>query len=133
MKTIFSIGVLFLFVMGLFNCQHARVKFPVSSPVITEPKECKPPVRNKKACDEAKAKQEKELAEKSAQAPVEHIIKQKFFLFGFYPKKVVIDAKKYCPGEIMEIYQYNTFLDLVIEQGTIGIYMPRTMKITCAP
>jgi hypothetical protein len=119
--------------IGLAHCQHAKIRFPVSAPEITEPKECKPPVRNKKACDQAKEKQAQELQERASAKPPEHIIQQKYFLFGFYPKKIVIDAKQYCPGQIQEIHQYNTLVDGILEQGTFGIYMPRTMKITCAP
>jgi len=133
MKKVILHFMLFLVFLIVWNCQHARVQFPVSQPVVTEPKECKPPVKNKKACEDAKAKQEKELVEKASLPPKEHILQQKFFLFGFYPKKVVVDARLYCPGEIMEIYQYSTFVDLILEQATFGIYMPRTMKITCAP
>lgn len=128
-----NIVLIVLLGLVLGFCQHARIRFPVSNPEIQEPKECKPPVKNKKACEEAKAKQQKELEERMARPPVEHITQQKYFLFGFYPKAIQVDARLYCPGQIQEIYQYNTLTDAVIEQATFGLYMPRTMKIICAP
>lgn len=130
MKFIFII----VFILLSFNfCQHARIRFPTNAPEVQEPKECKAPVKNIKACEEAKAKQRKEIEERMAKPPVEHIIQQKHYLFGFYPKAIYVDARLYCPGQIQEIYQYNTLKDAIIEQATFGLYMPRTMKIVCAP
>lgn len=126
------IVLLLLLSLGLGFCQHARIRFPASAPEVVEPKECKPPVKNKKACEDAKVKQQKELEERMARPPIEHITQQKYFLFGFYPKAIQVDARLYCPGQIQEIYQYNTVADAIMEQATLGLYMPRTMKIICA-
>ncbi|EMJ67098.1 hypothetical protein LEP1GSC051_3713 [Leptospira sp. P2653] len=47
------------------------------------------------------------------------------------PREYLIDVTGYCPNGIKEVRQYSTFLDLIYEQLTLGIYSPRTLNLIC--
>lgn len=59
------------------------------------------------------------------------VLNHKFWVGGFFPRKKVVDATDMCPAGIYEIHEYYTWKDAVWGQATLGIYVPRTMKITC--
>ncbi len=59
------------------------------------------------------------------------ILYHKFWLGGFLPRKVEVDATKICPSGVYEIDEYYRWQDAVFTQLTFGIYVPKTLKITC--
>ena len=58
-------------------------------------------------------------------------LQHKFWLGGFFPRKVEVDATQICPSGVYEIDQFYTWKVAVLTQLTLGIYVPRTLKITC--
>lgn len=139
-------GIIFLFLIFLSNCQTARVRFtpvtkPIESMVIVTPEECKGKKIDKKKCDAARAKQKEELIAKekekeknSQNNPKEPLeIQQKFYVWGFYPSKIIVDLSKegFCANGYEEIKQQNTYFDELLAMFTAGMYMPRTLVIYC--
>ena len=139
-------------ISAVLNCNHARIKFPVkekpkavtlpTSAIKITPKECQGKLntaKQKADCDEAKkrvALKEEEvkqkLLEEESKPPKEVMLMQDFFLWGYYPKKIVVNISEACEGRgAVEVYQYGQVKDEVIGQITLGMYMPRTLKITC--
>ncbi len=55
----------------------------------------------------------------------------KFWLGGILPRKIEVDATQICPSGVYEIDEYYRWQDAVLTQVTFGIYVPRTLKITC--
>lgn len=73
------------------------------------------------------------LEETQAQEPKEDvIIKNKFYLWGLFPRKVTVDISEICPSGKMElVHQYENPADAVWAQVTFGIYYPRTIRVKC--
>ena len=55
----------------------------------------------------------------------------RFWVGGFFPRKVEVDATTLCPSGVYEIDEYFRWQDAVLTQLTFGIYVPKTLKITC--
>lgn len=86
----------------LISCQHARLRFDGC-------KDCKG------SPDPSKTK----------------TLHHKFYVWGLVGKAEV-HAQEVCPDSgINEVYQYTSAMDGILENLTIGMYMPRTLKITC--
>ncbi|PJZ69117.1 hypothetical protein CH373_11635 [Leptospira perolatii] len=99
-------SMLIFFSLFFASCQHARLKLA--------------PVQEKTKVADAK------------ENPPEINIKQRYYLFGLYPRNMEYSEKELCPARgIKEIHQYSTFWDLTFEQLTIGIYSPRSLSIQC--
>jgi hypothetical protein len=58
-------------------------------------------------------------------------LNKNFWLGGMFPRKVEVDATKLCPSGVYEIDEFYTFKDAALTQLTAGIWVPRTLKITC--
>ncbi len=132
-RKLFYVSFLFsiLFTLSV-GCQHARVRFPVPELTVEDPKDCKPPIKNQKACDTAREKVKKELEEKLAsKKDLEKMVHIRFLFWGLHPKNIDIKVKDHCNGPIREIYQYSSFNDILWETFTLGVIMPKTVKITC--
>ena len=54
-----------------------------------------------------------------------------YWLGGMFPRKIEFDGTKICPSGIYEIDEFYTFKDSALTQATLGIYIPRTLQITC--
>jgi hypothetical protein len=148
----YHILLIALFSLILYHCNHARIKFPVkekpkvvtppTSMIKITPRECQGKLvtaKQKTDCEEAKKKvalkeeevKQKQLEEES-KPPKEVMLTQDFFLWGYYPKKIIVNVSEVCENRgAIEVYQYGQIRDEVIGQITLGMYMPRTLKITC--
>lgn len=73
------------------------------------------------------------LPETQAQESKEDvIIKNKFYLWGLFPRKVTVDVSEICESGKMElVHQYENPSDAVWAQVTFGIYYPRTIRVKC--
>lgn len=105
------------------SCQHARVRFEMSPP-----KECKEGSGIESDCLFAKATLLSKVREGGT---LSHKFRQDYYLWGIYPRKIELDLSDVCPAGIYELHRYATFGDTLIEQLTIGIYSPRTIKLIC--
>lgn len=84
------------------NCQHARLRFDGCA-------DCKG------GTDPSKTQE----------------LHHKFYVWGLVGKQELY-ARDLCPGSgISEIYQYTSAVDGILENLTLGMYMPRTLRITC--
>lgn len=54
-----------------------------------------------------------------------------FYFWGLYPSAVTVKARDVCPDGVKEIYAFSTWKDELLANLTIGIYAPRTLRITC--
>ncbi len=99
-------ALLFLF---LAQCQHARIRFD--------------------GCGDCKG------AENSAgQTFQTKVVEQDevFWFWGLSPDKIEYQAQDLCPEKgVLEVYNYSSLMDGILENVTLGIYAPRTMRITC--
>ncbi|MBM9575949.1 hypothetical protein JWG45_02175 [Leptospira sp. 201903070] len=96
--------IMILFTFFFYFCQHARVEL---SPIVNQ----------KKA---AESKKERIL------------LKQNYYLMGLLPRKIEYEEANICPERgIKEIHQYSSFMNIVFEQMTLGIYSPRSLEIFC--
>lgn len=109
--------------LPVVSCRHARVILPPPFP-----KECIGERINQKICDAEKASQEKKRAESQGSV---HEFKHTFYVWGFIPSRRELDASTLCPLGVKEIHEYASFMDGLLSEITIGLYMPRTVKITC--
>lgn len=117
--------LLFILTVGLFHCQHARIRIPPPLP-----EECKP--WSEKQYDPTC--QEKRQSQKNEWESFPVLVKeyeQKYFFWGLKPSDIYYKLDEECPNGVKEIYQYSTLKDAVYEQLTIGIYSPRTLRLTC--
>lgn len=57
---------------------------------------------------------------------------QKFLLFGLVGPKKPYRADKLCPSGVAGVETYATFGNTCIGMCTLNIYVPRTVKVTCA-
>lgn len=73
------------------------------------------------------------LEETQTQTPKEDvIIKNKFYLWGLFPRKVTVDISEICESGKMElVHQYENPADAIWAQVTFGIYYPRTIRVKC--
>lgn len=93
------------------HCQHARIRFD--------------------GCDTCKGAETF-----GGQTFKTRVIEQKeeFWFWGLSPDKFEYKAQELCPEKgVLEIYNYSTFMDGLFENGTLGIYAPRHIRITCRP
>lgn len=103
----------FIIILSLLYCQHARVELP---PPAAGP--CK-----KNDCGSTA------LQTDSGKAQLFH---HTYYLGGLIPRKYEIKESEVCPDKgIRQIHQYYTFKDAALEQLTVFIYSPRTVKIIC--
>ncbi|EKR64732.1 hypothetical protein LEP1GSC036_3353 [Leptospira weilii str. 2006001853] len=103
------------------NCQNVQVSFP-QKPL----KSCAPPVLRRQCKNDLE-----ERARLNAKPHKVHEVPQSFYFWGIVPREYLIDVTGYCPNGIKEVRQYSTFLDLIYEQLTLGIYSPRTLNLIC--
>ncbi|HMV46097.1 MAG TPA: hypothetical protein PK079_22185 [Leptospiraceae bacterium] len=80
------------------------------------------------ACHHNRVKLEKEGGGTKGEVKM---LYHKYWVGGMFPRKIEIDGTQLCPSGIAEIDQYYRWQDAVLTQLTFGIYVPRTMKITC--
>ncbi|MCB1157111.1 MAG: hypothetical protein H7A25_15920 [Leptospiraceae bacterium] len=134
--------ILPLLLLGfLISCNHARIRFPkkeIALQVKATPKECQGNLKSKKdkdACEAAKKKLDEEIAAQAAEKEKNPEVKtyiQKFYVWGYYPKAIKVDITNDCAGRgIQEVYQFATWQQEVIGQLALGMYMPRTLRVTC--
>lgn len=116
-------GLMLGMAMVLSSCYHGRVR--LSPPL---PEACRNGLENTAACRVA-SRDQAALLENSTKETT--TVTNDFFLFGFFPEKVEIDAGSMCPNGVYEVHQYHTWMDMLLAHLTAGIYMPRTTRITC--
>ncbi len=105
------------------GCRHAYVRYGELPPAVC--------VNYPESMDCARArKRQTELQNTPGER---HIIKQNYYLFGYYPRNVVLDVRQYCPGGPRSIHRYTGMMDGFLEQLTFTIYSPQTVEIECAP
>jgi len=115
--------LLLFFVLFFISCQHARVRFEMKNP-----KECSDNSYLESDCLFAKASLLSKVREGGT---LSHKFKQDYYFWGLYPRKIELDLSDVCPAGIYELHRYATFSDTFIEQLTIGIYSPRTIRLLC--
>lgn len=113
------------------HCQHAKIKYPDRQISADLPKECKPPVKNRKNCDTALQKQSEEKTQRENALPEVHFVHQPYYLAGIFPKTASLDISDLCRNGISEIHQFTSLKDGTIELFTLGIYSPQTVKVIC--
>jgi len=79
-------------------------------------------------CHHARVRLDKETPKTKGEVKMIH---KRFWLGGMFPRKVEIDATKLCSSGVYEVDEYYRWQDAVWTQVTLGIYVPRTIKITC--
>jgi hypothetical protein len=108
------------------SCRHARIR--LDPPIPTACFESG--IQSRAACEVAKMEQTQRIL-KNAPNREKKIIKQNFYLWGGYPRRVSVDVKEHCTNGVYEIYQYVPFMDGLLSEITLGIYSPRTLELTC--
>ncbi len=119
--TLMAMAALMLMISA--SCRHARVTLP---PPI--PKECIGERISQRICEAEKEMAARRRAESQGSV---HEIKHTFYVWGFTPSKIEVDTTSLCPLGVKEIHEYATWMDGLLSEITAGIYMPRTVKITC--
>lgn len=105
----------------LGSCRHATVRYPQPAPQVCE-----------KTPDSKDCKRGLELqAEKAAVKGPVHTIKQNYYLFGLFPRNVVLDLSKYCSAGTKSVHQFYSVRDAVLEQLSLTIYSPQTIEVEC--
>ena len=79
-------------------------------------------------CHHARVRLEGEAGAKKGQVKT---FEYHYWLGEIYPRKIEFDGTKICPSGIYEIDEFYTFKDSALTQATLGIYIPRTLQITC--
>ncbi|MBP9889449.1 MAG: hypothetical protein KBF93_24345, partial [Leptospiraceae bacterium] len=79
-------------------------------------------------CHHARVRLDKETPKTKGEVKMIH---KRFWLGGMFPRKTEIDATKLCSSGVYEVDEYYRWQDAVWTQVTLGIYVPRTIKITC--
>ncbi|TGK15410.1 Bor/Iss family lipoprotein [Leptospira stimsonii] len=96
--------IMIFFCVSITFCQHARVEV---SPI---------------------AEQKKKTESKKERI----LLKQNYYLMGLFPRKIEYEESSLCPERgIKEIHQYSSFMNVLFEQMTLGIYSPRSLEIYC--
>lgn len=107
------------------SCQHARIRIPPPLP-----DECKP--WNDKNLEPTCLEKRKELENEWEVIPTNvKEYEQKYYFWGLKPSDIYYKLDEECPNGVKEIYQFSTFKDAVYEQLTLGLYSPRTLRLTC--
>ena len=123
--TIMTVLTVVLFSTG---CQHGRV---ILSTV--EIPACKNASAGEPSADCTNEKQrirtEHERKRDAGAKMVE--VHDAFYLWGFLPQSIEYKAREHCPGGVSEVYQYSTFMEGLLSEVTLGIYMPRTTRFVC--
>ena len=126
MKTIYRL-IFTIFLLTLFGCRHARVILPPPVPEVC--RDATSPAKMMR-CDSEKARIKFNI-ERNEAARVTKTFRHKFYFWGLMPKKHEYNGKEICPNGVREIHEFSTWKDGLLAEVTLGIYMPRTMEITC--
>lgn len=114
--------VFLLFILFFNSCQHARLRFNMKTlPECIED-------QFSSDCLFAKANLMNKVKEGGT---LSHKFKQEYYFWGFFPRKIELDLSEVCPEGIYEIHRYATFNDTLLEQLSLGLYSPRTVKLIC--
>lgn len=107
----------------LYSCRHAIVRYPQPVPQVCE-----------KSPDSKECKRSLEIqAEKASQKGPVHTIRQNYYVFGLFPRDMVLDTSKYCSAGTKSVHQFYTFSDALFEQLSLLIYSPQTVEVECYP
>lgn len=111
------------------SCQHVRIqmKDTVTLPACESYKSAKYDQLRRVECDRATER----LRERRKAAAIPHEQNYDFYFWGLYPSALTLNTNKYCPDGVKEIYSFSTWSDELLANLTIGIYVPRTVRITC--
>ncbi|HBS06854.1 MAG TPA: hypothetical protein DEA96_17925 [Leptospiraceae bacterium] len=100
-------SALLLFLLS--QCQHARIRFDGCS-------DCKGAENSAGQTFQTKVVEQDEV----------------FWFWGLSPDKIEYQAQDLCPEKgVLEVYNYSSLMDGILENVTLGIFAPRTMRITC--
>lgn len=113
--------VLLIPAMVALQCRHARVRIPPEScriPGGTESAQC---IAQNEAIDQRREEGKLKTVTKNVN----------YYLWGILPGQVEVDASGECANGIHEIHAYDGVMDVIWVSITVGIYMPRTVEITC--
>ncbi len=114
---------------GIISCQHVRVQLKDTTVL----RECdaynnaRYDQLRRVECERAKER----LRERRKKAATPADTNYAFYFWGLYPAAVTVKAQEVCPDGVKEIYAYSTWKDELFANLTAGIYVPRTLRITC--
>lgn len=83
------------------------------------------------ACQHARIRFDDCLHCREAEGQSTKVEPQIFWAWGLYPGPLEYNLSEICPTGVKEVHEYANWLQGLFDNGSSGIYAPRTLAVTC--